>query len=172
MPRNGLLFILFSAAVCCPIPGEARAARRPNIVLILADDMGFSDLGCYGGEIDTRNLDRMAAEGLRFSQFYNCTICGPTRSSLLTGLYHHQLGIRNWIGTRNDNGVVIPQLLHEAGYRTMVVGNMMMLGQYRDARMADYPRLDRYLGTQPSFGSLPGPKTTGGSYFDDVIGRY
>ena len=148
------------------------AALPPNIVIILADDMGFSDLGCYGGEIDTPNLDRLAAEGLRFSEFHNCAICGATRSALLTGLYHHQSGIRSWIGTRNQNGVSIHQLLHEAGYHTMALGNMMMIGRYRDARVADYPRLDRYFGTQPSFGSLPGPKTTGGSYFHDVIGRY
>ena len=64
--------------------------KRPNIIVIMADDMGFSDLGCYGGEIDTPNIDRLAAEGMRFSQFYNCAVCGPSRSSLLSGLYNDQ----------------------------------------------------------------------------------
>ena len=67
--------------------------ESPNIVVILADDMGFSDIGCYGGEIETPNLDRLAANGLRFTQFYNTARCCPTRASLLTGLYPHQAGV-------------------------------------------------------------------------------
>jgi arylsulfatase len=62
-------------------------AVRPNILLIVADDLGFSDLGCYGGEIHTPNLDRLAAEGARFTQFYNCAVCNATRISMLTGLH-------------------------------------------------------------------------------------
>ena len=72
----------------------ADAARRPNIAVILVDDMGFSDLGCYGSEIPTPNLDKLAAGGLRFTQFYNTGRCCPTRASLLTGLYPHQAGRR------------------------------------------------------------------------------
>ena len=72
---------------------ENAALSRPNIVIILADDMGFSDLGCYGGEIQTPNLDRLAANGLRYTQFYNTSRCCPTRASLLTGLYAHQTGM-------------------------------------------------------------------------------
>src|SRR5205809_6305391 len=68
-------------------------AARPNVLLILADDLGFSDLGCYGGEIATPNLDRLAAGGVRFTQFYNCARCCPTRASLMTGLYPHQAGV-------------------------------------------------------------------------------
>src|SRR5476651_1563897 len=71
----------------------AEATNRPNILLILADDLGWSDLGCYGGEIKTPNLDALAANGLRFTQFYNCTRCCPSRASLLTGLYPHQAGV-------------------------------------------------------------------------------
>ena len=67
--------------------------KKPNIVLIMVDDMGYSDLGCYGSEINTPNLDKMADEGLRFSQFYNGARCCPTRASLLTGLYAHQAGV-------------------------------------------------------------------------------
>src|SRR5436309_5950585 len=72
-------------------------ASRPNIVVILADDMGFSDLGCYGSEIRTPNLDRLAAKGQRFTQFYNTSRCCPTRASLLTGLYPHQAGVGHMV---------------------------------------------------------------------------
>ena len=67
--------------------------KKPNVVLILNDDMGFSDIGCYGGEIETPNLDRLAANGLRFSQFYNTARCSPSRASMLTGLHPHQTGV-------------------------------------------------------------------------------
>ena len=70
-----------------------KASDSPNILIILNDDMGFSDIGCYGGEIETPNLDRLAANGLRFSQFYNTARCSPSRASLLTGLHPHQTGI-------------------------------------------------------------------------------
>ena len=69
------------------------ADKRPNILVILCDDLGYSDLGCYGGEIQTPNLDRLAREGLRFTRFYNTSRSCPTRASLLTGLYPHQAGI-------------------------------------------------------------------------------
>ncbi|MEZ5330287.1 MAG: sulfatase-like hydrolase/transferase [Verrucomicrobiales bacterium] len=68
------------------------SADRPNIVLMMADDMGISDIGCYGGEIETPRLNQLAADGVRFSQFYNTSRCCPTRASLLTGLYPHQAG--------------------------------------------------------------------------------
>src|SRR5579871_306963 len=69
----------------------ALAAPRPNILFILADDLGFSDLGCYGGEVRTPNLDRLAADGLRFTQFYNTARCWPSRAALLTGYYAQQV---------------------------------------------------------------------------------
>src|SRR6478736_2125696 len=72
---------------------EGMQSKRPNILLILNDDMGYSDIGCYGGEIDTPHLDRLAANGLRYSQFYNTARCSPSRASLLTGLHPHQTGI-------------------------------------------------------------------------------
>ena len=67
--------------------------KRPNILIILADDMGFSDIGCFGSEIRTPALDGMARQGVRFTQMYNCARCCPTRASILTGLYPHQAGI-------------------------------------------------------------------------------
>ncbi len=104
---------------------------QPNIVLIMADDMGYSDIGCYGGEIHTPNLDRLAAGGIRFSQFYNGARCCPTRASLLTGLYAHQAGIGFMVGNLgypayqgylNDRCVTIAEALKPAGYHTLMSG--------------------------------------------------
>src|SRR5436309_4772036 len=110
----------------------AVAADRPNVVIILSDDMGFSDLGCYGGEIRTPNLDALAAHGLRFTQFYNTARCCPTRAALLTGMYSHQAGIGHmvegykdldgFVGDLNNQCVTIPQVLKPAGYGTYMVG--------------------------------------------------
>ena len=82
-------------AVCLDLGAALGAAEaaRPNIFVILSDDMGYSDLGCYGGEIATPNLDALASSGVRFTQFYNAARCCPTRASLLTGLYPHQAGV-------------------------------------------------------------------------------
>lgn len=107
------------------------AAPRPNIVLILADDLGFSDLGCYGSSVATPNLDRLAAGGLRFTQFYNAARCCPTRAALLTGLYPHQAGVGHMLGNLRppsytsglgENTATIAELLRDAGYRTYHVG--------------------------------------------------
>src|SRR5579884_826787 len=87
-----------TAVSAAPVP------RRPNILLILADDMGFSDVGCYGSEIETPNLDQLAGHGLRFTQFYNCARCCPSRASLLTGLYPHQAGIGHMTEDRHLEG--------------------------------------------------------------------
>lgn len=93
------------------------AAKRPNIVLIMADDLGFADLGCYGSEIQTPNLDTLAGEGLRFSQFYNTAKCHSSRVSLLTGLYCEQAG-----GAKLDRGATIAEVLGQADYFTAMVG--------------------------------------------------
>src|SRR5215218_10476437 len=78
-------------------------AQRPNIVVILADDMGFSDVGCYGSEIATPNIDRLAEKGVKFTQFYNTARCCPTRASLLTGLYPHQAGMGWMTGSKTEH---------------------------------------------------------------------
>jgi len=93
-------------------------AVRPNIVLIMADDMGFSDTGCYGGEIKTPHIDSLAKDGLRFTQFYNNAIRGPTRASLLTGLYCQQVGHRGdcWNEPKDfSKCVTIGEALQRAG---------------------------------------------------------
>ncbi len=104
---------------------------RPNIVLIMSDDMGFSDIGCYGGEIQTPNLDRLAYNGVRFTQFYNTARCCPTRASLLTGLYPHQAGVGHMMedrghdgyrGQLNNNCLTIAEVLKQTGYHTSMCG--------------------------------------------------
>jgi len=114
---------------CSPLVG---AETKPNILIVLVDDMGFSDLGCYGSEISTPNLDALAANGLRFTQFYNGARCSPTRASLLTGLYAHQTGLGQTIsrdnnvpgyrGYLNEECVTIADVLRGAGYFTAMAG--------------------------------------------------
>jgi arylsulfatase A-like enzyme len=117
---------------------------RPNIVLIMADDMGWSDAGCYGGEIHTPNIDLLSRDGIRFTQFYNNAICGPTRASLLTGLYCQQTGHsgRNWNQPKDfTKCATIGELLQQAGYHTMMVGKW----QGRD--LAVNRGFDRFFGS-------------------------
>lgn len=105
--------------------------KRPNIIVILADDLGYSDLGCYGGEIQTPNIDYLAKNGIRFTQFYNTSRCCPTRASLLTGLYNHDAGIGEMTDDRNEPGyrghittsaVTLAEVLKTAGYHTGMTG--------------------------------------------------
>lgn len=120
-----------SAALPSLFSGCESSAERPNIVVIMADDMGFSDIGAYGGEIDTSTLDRLSEDGLRFTQFYNAARCCPTRASLLTGLYPHQAGIGHmtsdsgvpgYRGDLNDRCVTLAEVLGESGYGTYMCG--------------------------------------------------
>ena len=97
-------------------------SNRPNIVLILADDMGYSDLGCYGGEIQTPNLDKLAKTGVRFTQFYNCARCCPTRASLMTGQYPQSVGINGMGVNLNMNAATIAEVLKGSGYHTGMSG--------------------------------------------------
>jgi len=154
------------------MPGQAQTLDQPpNIVLILADDMGYSDLGCYGGEILTPNLDRLAKEGLRFRQFYNCGRCCPTRAALLTGLYPHQTGVGHMMtdyrrpgyrGNLNQRCVTIAQLLRAAGYQTM------MCGKWHVTRFVapEGPKYNWPL--QRGFDKFYGTIHGAGSYFDPV----
>lgn len=111
--------------------GSLCYAERPNIVLIMADDMGYSDVGCYGGEINTPNIDKLAEGGLRFTQFYNTGRCCPTRASLMTGLYPHEAGLGHMVyGDKgpgyhpflNKQCVTVAEVLRDSGYRTMMTG--------------------------------------------------
>ncbi len=106
MLGNGCLLSLLPT-----LNSQAATKEKPNIILIVGDDMGFSDIGCYGAEIDTPNLDRLGKNGVRFTQFYNMAKCNPTRSSLLTGRYYG-----------NDQAISFVQLLSDAGYNTIMSG--------------------------------------------------
>ena len=101
---------------------NAQPTDRPNIVLIMADDLGFSDLGCYGSEIDTPNLDRLAKDGLRFLQFYNASRCCPSRAALLTGKYPHEVGLRNNGASLSKNVPTLAEILRDNGYHTAMAG--------------------------------------------------
>ena len=112
---------------------QSQRENRPNIIVILADDLGYSDLSCYGGEINTPNLDGLAKNGLRFTQFYNSARCCPTRASLLTGLYPHQAGVGmmtadagaqypGYRGAIQPHTVTLAEVLKAAGYRTAMSG--------------------------------------------------
>ncbi len=122
----------FAATLAAQTPRKTRVrSRRPNIILIMADDMGFSDIGGYGSEIQTPNLNRLAAGGIRFTQFCNTSRCCPSRASLLTGLYSHQAGIGSMIqdwglpgyrGFLNDRCVTIGEGLKPSAYHRLMVG--------------------------------------------------
>ncbi len=121
----------FSGPKPAVLKADPKKDKRPNIIVILADDLGYSDIGCYGGEIKTPNLDYLAAQGLRFTQFYNTSRCCPTRAALLTGLYNHNAGIgemttdthiEGYRGAITKSTVTLAEVLKDAGYRTAMSG--------------------------------------------------
>ena len=118
-----LLIITTSFLFACSTRSEKKAKPdRPNILLFMVDDMGYSDLGCYGGEVQTPNIDNLAAEGVRFTQMHNCARCCPTRASLLTGHYPQQAGINGMGVNLSMNTATIAEVLKENGYHTGMVG--------------------------------------------------
>ena len=145
---------------------QPRADRdRPNVIVVMADDMGFSDLGCYGGEIKTPVIDRLATEGVRFSQFYNCALCGPSRASLMTGCYAWDVGQApgtSIFANLKKNCATLMELLKANGYTTCAVGRLDMVTAedwHDPAQVARFA--DRFLGTASG-----GP----GNYFREAEG--
>ncbi|MCC7491339.1 MAG: arylsulfatase [Fimbriimonadaceae bacterium] len=160
---------LAAGAAAAPSCG---AARRPNVVVILTDDMGFSDLGCYGGEIDTPHLDRLAAGGVRLTQFYNTARCCPTRACLLTGLYPHQAGMGHMTGPRRLDGyegdlsprtATLAEVVRPAGYGAYAVGKWHVArNQSPGGDQSAWPLqrgFQRYYGTINGAGSYWDPGT-------------
>ena len=168
------------AVVCLALAGQDQPetrppGERPNVVVILSDDMGFSDIGCYGGEIDTPNLDRLAAGGLRFTGFRNTGRCCPTRASLLTGLYPHQAGVGHMMedrghdgyrGELNDRCRTIAEVLGHNGYATAMAGKWHVTTRAfhvtDEADKANWPLqrgFDRFYGTITGAGSFYDPAT-------------
>ncbi|HZZ41847.1 MAG TPA: arylsulfatase [Tepidisphaeraceae bacterium] len=146
--------------------------KRPNIVILLADDMGFSDVGCYGSEIPTPNIDSLAADGLRFTQFYNTCRCCPSRACLLTGLYSHEAGVGHMVdptpepgyrGELSHDARTIAEVLHTAGYETYMSGKWHVTAHAGpNGPKTNWPLargFDRYYGTVMG----------GGDYFDPAM---
>ncbi|MGV3704198.1 MAG: arylsulfatase [Arcticibacter sp.] len=159
--KREIVLALSLSAFC--LMSMAQEKRRPNVIIILADDMGYSDIGSFGSEINTPNLDEMASQGLKMTQFYNASRCCPTRASLLTGLYQHQAGVGDMMNTRpqpayqgylNDNCVTIAEAMKITGYHTFMAGKWHV-GQAPD----NWPLkrgFDRYFGLIDGAGSYFG----------------
>ena len=154
--------------------------KKPNIIIVLADDMGFSDIGCFGSEIRTPCLDAMAAQGIRYNHMYNNARCCPSRASLLTGLYPHQagvglmmenLGIKEYQGYLNDSCITLAEGVKSAGYQTGMIGKWHVGGGYQKTREAleragkkGYPTpmqrgFDYFYGTLEGAGNYYNPVT-------------
>ena len=139
MQRFAILILIFGL-MALPAYAQQSTERRPNIVLIVTDDMGYADIGSFGGEIATPNIDALATEGVRFTNFYTHASCSPTRSMLLSGVDTHlnglgnmsewtapnQVGVPGYEGSLNHDVVTIPELLKESGYHTYMVGKWHM----------------------------------------------
>ena len=145
---------------------------RPNVIIIMADDMGWSDIGCYGSEIETPNLDRLAKNGLRFTQFYNTGRCCPTRASLLTGTYPHQAGIGHMMndtglpgykGDLGSNVRTIAEVLSPAKYSTYLSGKWHVTPKIQPgSSQHNWPRqrgFDKFYGTIHGAGSFFDPNS-------------
>jgi len=166
------LAVVFTTVLFLLLDGPSHAAERPNIIIMMADDMGWSDIGPYGGEINTPNLDRLAKGGLRYTQFYNTSRCCPTRATLLTGLYAHQAGIGHMMedrgypayrGELSRNAVTIAEALKPAGYHTYMSGKWHVTKHVAPGgSKANWPRqrgFDRFFGTIHGAGSFYDPNS-------------
>lgn len=167
-----LLFLVLLAVLGCT--EKKINEKRPNILVIMADDMGYSDIGCYGGLIETPNLNRLATNGLRFTQFYNTARCCPSRASLLTGLYQHNAGIGHMVndqgtdiynGDLSKNAVTIAEVLQKAGYATYMSGKWHVTPYKSDdisPAKYNWPiqrGFDKFFGTIHGAGSFYDPNS-------------
>ncbi|MFB6341943.1 arylsulfatase [Saccharicrinis sp. FJH62] len=159
------------------------SGQKPNVIIILADDMGFSDIGCYGSEIPTPNIDALAENGVRFTQFYNTARCCPTRASLMTGLYPHQTGIGHmtespetpdaekwgtdgYQGHLNQNCVTMAQVLQQNGYHTYMTGKWH-LGYFEPENRPLQRGFEKYYGIIAGASSYLKPSGSRGLTYQD-----
>ena len=165
------LMVSVFAGVFFDVLHGAETAKRPNIILIMADDMGYSDIGCYGSEIETPNLDKLAAHGLRYTQFYNGARCCPTRAALLTGLYAHQTGMGcmepdwkapGYRGNLNDQCVTLAEALKKNGYGTYMAGKWHVTNTRKARTLKDQYNWPKQRGFDQFYGTIVG----GGSFFN------
>ena len=159
-----IIIILIATAAC--------AQERPDVIVIMADDMGWSDIGCYGGEIRTPNLDALAANGVRLTQFYNTGRCCPTRATLLSGMYAHQAGIGHMMSDRGYDGYrgelrkscpTIAEVMRPAGYGTYMSGKWHVSKFVQpDGPKDNWPvqrGFERFYGTIHGAGSFYDPNS-------------
>ncbi len=174
--QAGIMSLFLLSAGClllnsCSAGENTTPEERPNIIVILADDIGYSDIGSFGSEINTPNLDRLAAGGMRFTHFYNTARCSPSRASLLTGLYPHQAAMGHlatrplwdepgYLDDLNRNTATLAEVLKGAGYSTYMTGKWHLMGMNAsnlpgeaDADKSNWP-LQR--GFERFFGNLSG----------------
>ncbi len=169
----GMLGLIGNFCTSTAVAANPRA--KPNIIVIMCDDMGYSDLGCYGGEIETPTLDQLAQGGLRFTQFYNTARCCSTRAALLTGLYSHQAGIGHMVdgvgpksgsaaysGELSRQAVTIAEVLRAAGYATFMTGKWHVTGKVNGNNRTHKRNWPLQRGFDHFYGTIHGA----GSFFD------
>ena len=162
MNRTLYLFFVLFLTICLTLPGETRADDRPNIILLLADDLGYADLSCFGSPaVKTPNLDGLATDGMRFNKFYAASaVCTPTRAAILTGRYPLRFGITKHFNDRNkwlpESATTVAELLKDAGYNTAHVGKWHLGGLHVDA---NGQRLE----------NQPGPRQHGFDFYQTQI---
>jgi len=187
--NTAIAISLLPTISCCSSVNDNSSknkSEKPNIILIMSDDMGYSDIGCYGGEVETPNLDLLAENGVRFTQFYNSGRCCPTRASLMTGCYPHQVGIGHMTNTPNNhtqhdlnipeyrgflnkNNVTIAEALKEADYHTLISGKWHLGSSTQD----EWPLqrgFDKFYGIVPGASNYFKPEYPRGlTYMNDTI---
>jgi arylsulfatase A len=163
---NHLTSFLCALCVLCGASSSAEAAAKPNFIVILADDLGYGDVGCYGAaDVATPHIDRMAAEGTKFTSFYVSPVCSPTRASLMTGCIAQRVGIGGVLFPRNSHGLnpderTLPELLKEQGYATAIIGKWHLGNQ------------DMFQPLNHGFDTWYGTPSSNSQGFDPAIKQY
>ena len=181
IPVLFFLIILFSCTGSHKSSDKVAVNERPNIVLILADDLGYSDVGCFGGEINTPNLNSLADNGLRFTRFYNTSRCCPTRASLLTGLYNQLAGIGEMTTDRHEPGyrgyltsntVTLAEVLKSAGYHTAMAGKWHVSNTIELPGKGEQLKWLNHQSVQPYFSPVEQYPTSRGfeKYYGNIFG--